>query len=296
MKHLKPHNFDDYLALNNLEKSEQTYISKILCKGAKYSLVDQYKLYATYVKDPKSLTSRFKKLQILSTLLINAYESAPVAVNPLKSYVQDKLSPNICPMCGSSKTGTADHYFPKEEYPEYSIFSWNLVPACDCNTKRGATLFGKDKDEWIIHPYFEKRLKGRILTIDFIFPTSKQFPEATTLEPSLKIGKLYTSGIPKATIDFHVKEIQEKTTMLDWVETEWAQMRLTPCDSLTWYPSGTVQTSEVKARVEEVRNSNDRRLGTPNNWTSALLDGIASSQNALKMVTDAINNGISHPT
>ncbi|MBH9742077.1 hypothetical protein CJ419_20630 [Vibrio navarrensis] len=29
-----------------------------------------------------------------------------------------------------------DHFLPQADYPEWIIYSRNLVPACDCNSKR----------------------------------------------------------------------------------------------------------------------------------------------------------------
>lgn len=282
MKYLARHTFDDLAALDQLDKSVAR-IGEVLRRGGKGSLVHLYSTYAACVNNPIASSSKLRAKGIFSSLLIDAYESPPNSVAPLKEAVQDRVSPNVCPMCGSLKTGTADHYFPKEQYPEFSIYSWNLVPACDCNTKRGSTLFGVAAYEWIIHPYFEKKLAKRVLTVTFDFSLA---------EPTLSIGKLYTSGIPDATIDFHVKEIHLKTTMLDWVTAEWARLRKVPCDAMSWYPLAVVSAADVKTRLDELMRANDNKLETPNNWPSALFHGVSESQSAIDMVTVAINDFI----
>ena len=71
-------------------------------------------------------------------------------------------SPNVCPMCGSLKTGTNDHIFPKEDYPWFAVYSKNLVPACDCNSKRGQNLI--DGNKRILHPYYDRFLTQRLLS------------------------------------------------------------------------------------------------------------------------------------
>jgi len=76
-----------------------------------------------------------------------------------------------CPMCGSSVTGSVDHYLPKGDFPEFSVMAANLVPACfHCNsgvkrqTFRGVTL-----NERFLHPYFDA-LAGQPLWLTRIIP------------------------------------------------------------------------------------------------------------------------------
>lgn len=282
MKYLSRHTFDDSTALDDLSNSKAN-IAIILNNGAKHSLLELYKTYPNCISNPSIVTSKIKHLQVAKALLIAAYESPPIAILSLKKTVQHKLSPNVCPMCGSLKTGTADHYFPKEDYPEFSIYSWNLIPACDCNTKRNTALFGGKIDEWIIHPYYERLLVNRIITVTFDFSVG---------EPSLGIGAIYPAGIPSVRIDFHIDKIHRKTTMLDWVIAEWALLRELPCDAMTWTPSAPVTIQEVTNRLTELMNANDRKLGTPNNWASALFHGVISSPRAAKMVMEAVNRAI----
>lgn len=282
MKHITPHIFDDAVALDELAMSVAR-IGKILNLGAKAHLLSAYSTYATYVADPAATQSKFKGRAISSALLVAAYESPPVAILPLKNAVQTSLSPNICPMCGSLKTGTADHYLPKADYPEFAFYSWNLVPACDCNTKRGSALYGPGVDERIIHPFYEKKLLERIISTDF------DFSKGT---PALTIKKIYPTGINPTTIDFHVKNIHEKTTMLDWLIAEWARLLEAPMDSMTWYPDVTVRKIQVDHRVVELMKASDKKLGTPNNWMSALFHGVHSSSQALDLVTNAMNTTI----
>jgi len=61
-----------------------------------------------------------------------------------------------CPMCGYAQAASLDHYLPKSLYPEYSIFSVNLVPACPtCNLIKG-NLCSQHPDERFLHPYYDK--------------------------------------------------------------------------------------------------------------------------------------------
>jgi hypothetical protein len=77
--------------------------------------------------------------------LIKNYNSPPALQDFIKK-IRDS-SPDICPgvnspKCGAEKTGNLDHILPKENYSQWAVFSKNLVPACDCNVKRGQALKG----------------------------------------------------------------------------------------------------------------------------------------------------------
>jgi len=57
-----------------------------------------------------------------------------------------------CGYCVVDTAKTIDHYLPKEEYPEFSVMSENLVPCCGhCNSKKktSSLVFGS-----IFNPYY----------------------------------------------------------------------------------------------------------------------------------------------
>ncbi|WP_409281475.1 hypothetical protein [Pseudomonas defluvii] len=67
-----------------------------------------------------------------------------------------------CPMCGSSTLGTVEHYLPKTPFPEFSVFSWNLIPSCaSCNQKRGSKHVNGIVCQ-LLHPIFDKVLLGKL--------------------------------------------------------------------------------------------------------------------------------------
>ncbi|WP_343657874.1 hypothetical protein [Chryseobacterium sp.] len=60
-----------------------------------------------------------------------------------------------CPLCSIKKISTLDHYLSKAHFPIYSIFPFNLVPACrDCNTEK-LTHVATQYSEETLHPYFD---------------------------------------------------------------------------------------------------------------------------------------------
>lgn len=71
------------------------------------------------------------------------------------------LEPDIddfdeCPFCGLSEPKTLDHYLPKEDFPEFSVYPKNLIPMCSvCNScYKGVKCF-KGGRRLFIHTYYD---------------------------------------------------------------------------------------------------------------------------------------------
>jgi hypothetical protein len=114
--------------------------------------------------DP-NLTQRQKEA------LLHAFE---IETAPLKVFRSQLLDEGIeganCPFCGMGETSTLDHYLPKETYPQFSIFSRNLVPACaSCNTLKRDRI--RDEDTQVrlfLHPYFDDIPTRQFLRVDVV--------------------------------------------------------------------------------------------------------------------------------
>jgi hypothetical protein len=67
-----------------------------------------------------------------------------------------------CPFCGGDGARTIEHYLPQASYPEFSVFSLNLLPSCgDCNRKRNdSNKYGAAIQ--LLHPYFDRMLIQKI--------------------------------------------------------------------------------------------------------------------------------------
>lgn len=73
----------------------------------------------------------------------------------------------ICPYCGSPGCGTLDHYYPKAEFPQFSVIADNLVPCCyRCNKVKGE-YFPLTKYDRVINPYFDEFTRKFIFQIEF---------------------------------------------------------------------------------------------------------------------------------
>jgi hypothetical protein len=273
-----PIGHDDFAKLRDLKDYKKTNISAVLENWIP-KLETQYKAYDTNVANPFTVTTLIDS-DNFATLLKNAYTSPPL---PLKDFIENlrnKGSPDVCPMCGSLKTGTLDHYFPKDNYPEYSFFLKNLVPACDCNSKRGVNLLGHAPLEKILHPYYDDCLKERLVTSMFVGDMNKPYIDIQAL-PSLSANI--------TTVKFHIDNILRRMPIIPWLEHEWVKTLRMPREILPNIPLGVVTAQDVLTACLTRLQSVDREYGTPNNWKSIFFHGLTQHKMAVEKITEAVN-------
>ena len=94
-------------------------------------------------------------------LLVDYYTSPPVSLREIIRARRNDHALEECPYCGHPfPPDTLDHFIPKEHWPEYSIYSNNLVPQCKyCAPIKGTQyLCTKEGKPIFIHPIFSDLL------------------------------------------------------------------------------------------------------------------------------------------
>ena len=88
--------------------------------------------------------------------IIETYESyTSKAIISYRDTLFEHIS--ICPYCGLNETEHLDHYLPKSEFSEYSLFTTNLIPCCSkCNSKYKKTGYKEGGVRVYLHPYIDK--------------------------------------------------------------------------------------------------------------------------------------------
>lgn len=77
------------------------------------------------------------------------------ATDEVKATIKKKY-PTKCPYCGLSEVDPLDHYLPISKFPEYSLFSVNLIPCCQvCNKNKGDKWLDADGNRVAINLYFD---------------------------------------------------------------------------------------------------------------------------------------------
>lgn len=73
----------------------------------------------------------------------------------------------ICCLCGHANAGEVDHYLPKNRFPEYTIYTDNLIAACGrCNRKKASRFERRGGGPAFIHPYLDQLPDEQFLVCD----------------------------------------------------------------------------------------------------------------------------------
>lgn len=80
------------------------------------------------------------------------------AARAVYDHIRNAAPNKKCPLCGIGTVAVLDHHLPKAKYPDLSIVSANLVPACHfCNDTKRAR-YPKNPGEQTLHPYYDEWL------------------------------------------------------------------------------------------------------------------------------------------
>lgn len=83
---------------------------------------------------------------------------------------QEKRIQALCPLCEIDNHHDKEHYLPKSEFPEYSIFMPNITPVCSmCNSKKGNNFLDEKSERQFFNIYFDKLPKQRIMKAEIVF-------------------------------------------------------------------------------------------------------------------------------
>ncbi len=154
MKNLKKPEINDTAAFDNIVKrnrrkthlGDEMYRQRILYR---YSYYDNHKKHLNDITPLNETVWRKVKDE-----LIQCYQGNSMIMRAIRREVLDDVCK--CPYCGVNDPDTLDHYFDKKEYPEFSIYSPNLIPCChSCNNRKGTKVFNQNHQRQYLHFYFD---------------------------------------------------------------------------------------------------------------------------------------------
>lgn len=105
---------------------------------------------------------------------------------------------SLCPYCLVDTAEHLDHYFPRSVFPELSISSQNLIPACGiCNSGHKKTLWENSPNRMFFHPYFDHVPAEQFLFCDIEVNQAKVFKISYEVKPlageSAEVNRLIAS-------------------------------------------------------------------------------------------------------
>lgn len=189
MRNLPAPLLNDRIVFSNIAKAK-AYTYKTRLYKVRADVNSRYKEYMTHELNLEDLP--LSNINVFcADALVKCYSSR---TNLLDSLRDKLLYPDIddfdeCPLCGIGEPSTLDHYLPKEEFPEFSIFSKNLIPICSpCNSSYKGVKWIENGKRLFIHTYFD------------IFPAQAFFTASITVGANLSLA-FNTLSVP-AHIDF----------------------------------------------------------------------------------------------
>ncbi len=225
----------------------------------------------------------------LEKRLAALYNNPPRTLSHLAA-IRRKGSAIVCPMCGSSNPWSLDHVAPKAKFPEFYLYSRNLVPACVCNSKRKDVYVGTRTGERVLHPYYDRILKRRLVRAQI--EISAPFPK---VDISLQV--CVTNGPFARAVSFHVSQTLKRTAVLEYWTDLWASLVRRPREvlRLNAFP---LDGPSLKAAIRAIRDGADAECDTPNNWRSMFYTGVLKASTVRRRLVTHINDivdGTAHP-
>ncbi|MBE8233180.1 MAG: hypothetical protein HAW67_05535 [Endozoicomonadaceae bacterium] len=282
MKKITPLDIDDIQLMQDLCNKTSTASSPYLAQEY-FVMKDQYETYVNNNGLPWLCPPREIGITLANKLKYHYEKMSPKVELSYIKKIRKELSPRTCPMCGSLGVSTVDHYLPKANYPEWTIFSKNLVPACDCNVQRSTRVCGVSPHERVFHPYYDEALQNRLISCRL----------TGNLEaPDFSISALMVVGVSNDMTEFHLDEIVRKTNIVNWLKETWEELRLFPSAILVNIDHDEVISKAILIQqITKLLGKYDTQHRTPNNWYSIFMHGVLNDVTVLEWIVNQ-QNGI----
>ncbi len=195
---------NDILLLDTIVDERQDGRNATFFTSYKPIWLDRYQEYIRNNGNPERINISSVD-QIDGRKFIGLYKDKPKSILPqiIEPLNNHKLT--HCPFCSEAgKPNTLDHFLPKTDYPEYSILSNNLVPACDfCQRAdaKGTKVLNRHGKRFFLHPYYDIDADKPLISLIILSPYDKGY------KYKLIINKTLLPDL-KRLIRRHMKELQ----------------------------------------------------------------------------------------
>lgn len=278
MKNLVELNLNDINIYEKIADSKRPPRKEILI-----NLIENIRIcYDKYVESSSSLeelSSNFVSNSVetieVKGCLIHCYDNSTAELNKLKKQINEAQPYEIrsrCQLCGIDSSSTLDHYLPKNDFPEYSVFSKNLVPCCNvCNINKGNKWIENGK-RLFLNLYYDKILEKDFLSAKIIIEDDTPIVEFEIIDQDLNS---YFSEL----ISNHFKELnlfdrykQEANRILSLIKYELKNYDLINSD-----------ITLIKKWLKQAADSKKDCYGT-NSWKALIYDALAECDECIDLL------------
>lgn len=239
-----------------------------LMRAARAEVFDSYQEYEDAVPEVGGLNEA-PLTNPQKEAMRHAYTVETAPMTALRGNLLERIRVARCPFCGISEASTLDHYLPKEQYPEFSIFPNNLVPSCAvCNTlKRDRILIEGTEVRMFLHPCYDA-------VPDLAFLAVRARMEADALILSYRLIR------PVGMTDHTFQHLQSHFNMLDLAD-RYRRMGLEHLGGQ--YPALRraygVGEDALRVAAKLIEGAEDfEEMSGPNYWLAKLYRALASNE------------------
>ena len=208
--------------------------------------------------------------------LISCY-SNNIEFKKVKRQIFDHLSEENqtkCPYCMLSRPNTLEHYFDKDDYPEFSVYVPNLIPCCsECNSNKSTSVLDSEHNRKYIHFYHDLIPEEQFLFVRFSF---SEFDSVPQVNITLKFSEdnYYTSLINRHFEDLSLIS-KYSNIILD---------RLAPLmEEIRMNQQSGISTEIIITSLRNRLKSLSAHYGN-NYWETCLYEGVLNSPDFLKQL------------
>lgn len=210
---------------------------KRLLESCQEYIKEDYKHYKNNSKNLEKVNSDSRITIEIGEVLRDTYKSNPKSLQKVKKSIKENLPEIIkakCPYCMISAHSTFDHYLDKADFPEYSLLSLNLIPACaECNSLKKDFFLDENKkrlfvnfmyDELPEYPFLKYKIgyaEGKPYLIDIYLEFKTMDPVNKIIENHFEKLHLYDrlKDQFENAISTLIEEFKEYSLKRDVVET-----------------------------------------------------------------------------
>ncbi|EKL3069904.1 hypothetical protein PQ425_002661 [Shigella dysenteriae] len=254
--------FKDYSAFKKLSANKRLKHHSVL-NGQDTFILNAYR---SYIKNKGYLN--VNSCGVLSNNIAEAlryYYNNPAKCLSIIDDIRAANSNSLCPMCGSMHSGTLDHVLPKENYPEFSLFTKNLVPACKCNTFKSTTI-ANSAGHRMLHPYFDNILKQRLICANF-----SKLGRTPTIDVKIIIDPMSPEY---NNVKYHLDNVVIKNNIKGYLSEQWESFYLYPELVIRGLNKSLSTYSDVYELLTRELLLLDEKHKGKNNWNSVFVAGL----------------------
>lgn len=158
---------------------------RMALENIKPAIFEDYDMYINNETNLQVLSPDDRIGDVEKELLRAAYKEGK-KIEEIKKKIKKSMPDVIkekCPYCMLSEPDTFDHYLDKGNFPEYSVFSRNLVPCCSrCNRLKGSKFHTINRERMFISFYFDELPKNSFLKVRIDIENNIPYLRQLTIE------------------------------------------------------------------------------------------------------------------